>query len=483
MELSPALRNCINDGDGNSNAKREDPFDGSSSCVSKEQLCIPLGARDTRNSMPFAPGGETYAQFFVGTRSLLSSVHGMKTPAQFPGVLTDEIIDRGAPTKLVSDSAQFETSKEVRNVLRTYGVSAWQSEAYQQHQNPAERHYQTAKRLCNVILHRTGAPPFCWLLCLMYVCFVLNNTYSSGIKATPLRKATGSDNDISPLLYFSFYEPVYYHVDDTAFPSESRELCGRWVGVSEHFGHFMTFKILTDDTQRVIHRSNIRSARDPTARNLRIDPLNDEPPEVIQSIRTASPSSNHGEDLLPLSPASIHGENPPTTQGRDSHNLALINLNDLVGRTFLMDAQEDGQRFRARIVECISDFETDVLRSDAHHTFRISVNEDEYEETITYNQLLDFIQKNEENDEIVWRFKHIVGHQGPLLRHDADYNGSKFNVLVEWENGEITSEPLAVIAADDPVTCAVYARERTYLISKGGNDFGILPNERNTSCD
>jgi hypothetical protein len=55
MELSPALRNCINDGDGNSNAKREDPFDGSSSCVSKEQLCIPLGARDTRNSMPFAP--------------------------------------------------------------------------------------------------------------------------------------------------------------------------------------------------------------------------------------------------------------------------------------------------------------------------------------------------------------------------------------------------------------------------------------------
>ena len=44
MELSPALRNCINDGDGNSNAKREDPpFNG------------PLGACDTRNSMPFAP--------------------------------------------------------------------------------------------------------------------------------------------------------------------------------------------------------------------------------------------------------------------------------------------------------------------------------------------------------------------------------------------------------------------------------------------
>jgi hypothetical protein len=32
-----------------------DPFDGSASSVSKEQLCIPLGAHDTRNSMPFAP--------------------------------------------------------------------------------------------------------------------------------------------------------------------------------------------------------------------------------------------------------------------------------------------------------------------------------------------------------------------------------------------------------------------------------------------
>jgi hypothetical protein len=32
-----------------------DPFDGSASSVSKGQLCIPLGVRDTRNSMPFAP--------------------------------------------------------------------------------------------------------------------------------------------------------------------------------------------------------------------------------------------------------------------------------------------------------------------------------------------------------------------------------------------------------------------------------------------
>jgi hypothetical protein len=67
-----------------------------------------------------------------------------------------------------------------------------------------------------------------------------------------------------------------------------------------------------------------------------------------------------------------------------------------------------------------------------------------------------------------------VGHQGPLLRHDKDYNGSRFNVLVKWENGEITTEPLLVIAADNPVTCAVYAREHDLLDVKGWKCFRNL---------
>jgi hypothetical protein len=30
--------------------------------------------------------------------------------------------------------------------------------------------------------------------------------------------------------------------------------------------------------------------------------------------------------------------------------------------------------------------------------------------------------------------------------------------MIEWENEEITTEPIAIIEADDPVTCAIYAR-------------------------
>jgi hypothetical protein len=113
---------------------------------------------------------------------------------------------------------------------------------------------------------------------------VLNNAFSEVIQSTPLLQAYGTDNNISPLLYFSFYELVYYLVDETTFPSKSKELHGRWVGVRKNVGHFMTYKILMDNTRQIIHHSNIRSAADPNARNLRLDLLNDKPPEVIQSL-------------------------------------------------------------------------------------------------------------------------------------------------------------------------------------------------------
>jgi hypothetical protein len=73
-----------------------------------------------------------------------------------------------------------------------------------------------------------------------------------------------------------------------------------------------------------------------------------------------------------------------------------------------------------------------------------------------YNELMDFIKKNEENEDIVSKFKCIVQHQGPLICIDPSYCGSKYNVLMEWDYEEITKEPLAIIMADDPVTCAMH---------------------------
>jgi hypothetical protein len=164
----------------------------------------PVATDTVYSDTPAIGGGETAAQIFVGTRSYITDVEGMKTEKQFVNTLEDNIRRRGAPTKLISDRAQVEISHKVRDILRALCIYDWQSEPFQPHQNPCERRYQTLKTIANTILDRTGSPASLWLLCLMYVCFLLNNISSAALHgATPLQVLTGSTNDISPLLFFS----------------------------------------------------------------------------------------------------------------------------------------------------------------------------------------------------------------------------------------------------------------------------------------
>ena len=67
-------------------------------------------------------------------------------------------------------------------------------------------------------------------------------------------------------------------------------------------------------------------------------------------------------------------------------------------------------------------------------------------------------------DQELCRFRAIIVHKGPLKATDPNWKDSKWNVQIEWETGEITFEPLSLIAADDPITCAAYAKEKTYTI-------------------
>ena len=72
--------------------------------------------------------------------------------------------------------------------------------------------------------------------------------------------------------------------------------------------------------------------------------------------------------------------------------------------------------------------------------------------------------KNEnQEDESLHKFRAITGHDGPLKKNDPNYSGSLYNIRVKWEKGEITEKPLSVLAQDDPVTCATYAKEHILL--------------------
>jgi hypothetical protein len=136
---------------------------------------------------PAIDGGETCAHIFVGTETLVTDVYGMKTEKQFVNTLEDNIREQGAMSRLPSDRAQVEIRARIVDILRALHIGQWQSEAHQQYQNPSERRYQTLKTMMNTLLDRSGSPPYTWLLCLMYVAFLLNLTFNWTIGGIPLQ--------------------------------------------------------------------------------------------------------------------------------------------------------------------------------------------------------------------------------------------------------------------------------------------------------
>ena len=89
---------------------------------------------------------------------------------------------------------------------------------------------------------------------------------------------------------------------------------------------------------------------------------------------------------------------------------------------------------------------------------------------ITYNELYDLVDRQnakemeqDEYGERYYAFREVLDHKGPLTKDDADYKGSSYNVLLHWENGEQTWEPLYTTIKDDPVTVGKYAKEHDLL--------------------
>ncbi len=139
-------------------------------------------------------------------------------------------------------------------------------------------------------------------------------------------------------------------------------------------------------------RSSVRLATDPHARNLRLYLLND---EVIRSPRKSSPTLDHGEDfsLHSAEPANENSSERPTN-GDDA---VIVDPQDLMGRNFLTDAQENGQGFCARIVQRNSERESNAQRiperepnaqrSGDHVKFCAPASKDKHEEIIKSNEL------------------------------------------------------------------------------------------------
>ncbi|KAL7570772.1 hypothetical protein ACA910_014402 [Epithemia clementina (nom. ined.)] len=130
--------------------------------------------------------GGKLVQVFVGRNTTVSDAYGIKSTKQFVNTLQDNICQCGAMESLISNGGAALILQKVKDILRTLLIADYQSEPYHQHQNYAENWFATMKHWVNTIMNLTGWPAFCWLLCLQYVCVLLNHV-SVGVKRTTER--------------------------------------------------------------------------------------------------------------------------------------------------------------------------------------------------------------------------------------------------------------------------------------------------------
>ena len=338
----------------------------------------PVATDTIFSDTPAINDGSTMAQFFVGRDTLVCDAYGIKSQKQFINTLYDNIRFRGAMTTLITDGGKYEVSKNVADLLRSLFIKQYESEPYHQHQNKAEQRYGVVKRYINTLMNLTGAPAHCWLLCLLYVCSLLNATSSPALGGlTPLQALTGQVPDVSQFLHFSFWEPIYYKVDenepDHRFPSQSNEKRGHWVGFADNKGDHLTWKILTDDTNTIITRSAVRSATK-TSPNLRLDPPKgeDQPQDLTSDVFVYGRPNPDGSD-----------HTPP---------MSIINFDDLLGRTFFLPMDENGERKRATISEHVKDLYQDQVSREDQLRFKLKIDGDQLDDLISYNQLMEYLE-------------------------------------------------------------------------------------------
>ena len=137
--------------------------------------------------------------------------------------------------------------------------------------------------------------------------------------------------------------------------------------------------------------------------------------------------------------------------------MPTFDRSDLIGRTFLLPPEDNGERHRAKVTrQVVEIIDQDNGQRVEKINFILDIGNGKVEELISYNQLLEHLENAQDQDmgmdQQLYRFRVIIGNQDPLLASDPDWKGSNYNAQVEWETGEITFEPLSIIAADDPKT-------------------------------
>ena len=104
--------------------------------------------------------------------------------------------------------------------------------------------------------------------------------------------------------------------------------------------------------------------------------------------------------------------NDDNCQATDS--MHVIETSELVGRSFLMSTSEDIQHLRVKIVKALCSHQDDLNSNPALKEFIVTSKENTIKEIMRHNEILDFIQNQDDKDQIECHFKRVTSYEGSL---------------------------------------------------------------------
>ena len=140
----------------------------------------------------------------------------------------------------------------------------------------------------------------------------------------------GVTPDISIILLYTFYQPVFYATHDQHFPYDSEERAGFWVGFAEHCGDSLTHMVLDAVTNKIIYRSAFRpwTPKDPNKRLVDAGGEEDHQPHEnplnIQPQCQMGRSQLHQTLLLSISDQGMMMVQPQASLCQDSTLMTLL---------------------------------------------------------------------------------------------------------------------------------------------------------------
>ena len=238
--------------------------------------------------------------------------------------------------------------------------------------------------------------------------------------------------------------------------------------------------VLDAVTNKIICRSALRP-RTPKDPNKRLVDAGGEEDHQAHEKPTNNPTPvPNAERSAPSDTPTVYIKSRHDDGPTSSKPLPGCNSDDLVGRTLILPPGDNGERLTANVaIKVVEDIEQEDGERVQKLSFILGICNGKLEEVTSYHQLVDHLEAaaNDDNEisDDLFKFRALIGHQGTLKPTDPNWKGCKYNVLVDWETGEKTYEPhLSVLAADDPVTCVLYAKENDLLHIDGWMRFRNL---------